>query len=533
MAGDGQFVTELPGSPAVEKSTGSKSGDYEEPDQDGFLPPLGGKHVSREMTMTPTDELAAERNGTWVSCFFHIITAVIGSGVLYLPFFFAILGWVGGIIMTLTFGGITWYTSELLADAMVIDGVRYRSYQSAVEAVFGRVGGIILAIVQYPNLILTAIAYNITGANSMKYFAYSYPSFATSSICREVTPMLSNSALDGTFDCSVCLDDPTAAGCSDNCVDYCSDSKYWVFAIIFGAAQLFMSQLPNLDSAWWASMIGALMSFGYSFISFGMSIYQLAKYGAAPTSASGIPVSQVGSAQRAYDVFNAFGGIVFAFSFSFILIEISDTLTDAGRGAVWHMKRAVAVAVTVITIFYMMVSIFGYVAYGGEILYDNAYIISLWSTNTGAIPTTQATTNVARAANIMVLIHMLPAYQVFSQPVFAATERLLRHKKSNILMKLGHWAFRIGFRSLYVVVVCFIAIALPFFSDFVGLIGALGFWPATVLFPIEMYRRLHKPGWGKTIWLESLNVFCCLVTIAAVIGSVQLIVMDASSYTFF
>lgn len=35
-------------------------------------------------------------------------------------------------------------------------------------------------------------------------------------------------------------------------------------------------QIPNLDSAAWASAIGALMSFGYSFICLGMSIYQLA-----------------------------------------------------------------------------------------------------------------------------------------------------------------------------------------------------------------------------------------------------------------
>lgn len=53
----------------------------------------------------------------------------------------------------------------------------------AVEACFGRVGGVLLAIVQYPNLFLTAIAYNITGANSITYFAYSYKSFADSSLC--------------------------------------------------------------------------------------------------------------------------------------------------------------------------------------------------------------------------------------------------------------------------------------------------------------------------------------------------------------
>lgn len=35
-------------------------------------------------------------------------TVVIGSGVLYLPFYFSILGWIGGVIMLLTFGFITW-----------------------------------------------------------------------------------------------------------------------------------------------------------------------------------------------------------------------------------------------------------------------------------------------------------------------------------------------------------------------------------------------------------------------------------------
>lgn len=473
-------------------------------DVEGAVVGPDGRRMRRDATMLPLDELSAQRHGTWVQGVAHIITAVIGSGVLYLPFFFAILGWVGGIIMTLLFGAITWYTSRLLADAMVINGVRYRTYQSAVEACFGRRGGILLAIVQYPNLVLTAIAYNITAANSMKYLAYTYKSFATSSLCTETDPD----------------------------TGYCTDCKYWVFSIAFGGFQLFMSQLPNLDSAAWASAIGMLCSFGYSFLCLGMSIWQIATYGAAPTRVDGYPVSEIGSAQLTWDVFNAFGGIVFAFSFSFILIEISDTIKEGGKGPVWHMKRAVWVGVAIITSFYFLVSVLGYLAYGYEALYANPYVISFWSLADNIWPSTQATTNVSRAANLMVLIHMIPAYQVFSQPVFAEVERVLRHRgKASVLAKTGYVGFRLAFRSLYVVVVCFVAIALPFFSDFVGLIGALGFWPATVLFPVEMYRKIHKPGRAMTIWLETINVFCALITICAIIGSVQLIIMDASSYS--
>ncbi|PSC75625.1 transmembrane amino acid transporter [Micractinium conductrix] len=469
----------------------------------GLMP--SRKKTQRQGTMLDVHELEEQRHGTWVQAFFHVITAVIGSGVLYLPFFFSVLGWVGGIIMTLTFGFITWYTSRLLADAMVVDGVRYRTYQSAVEACFGKRGGIILAIVQYPNLVLTAVAYNITAANSMKSFAFTYKSFTSSPLCTLV----------------------------DEETGYCIESKYWVFSVIFGAFQLFMSQMPNLDSAAWASFIGAVMSFGYSFLSLGMSIYQLVTYGGSPTRVDGYPVEKIGHAQLTWDVFNAFGGIVFAFSFSFILIEISDTIKDGGKGPVWHMKRAVWVAVATITGFYILVSCLGYAAYGYEALYNNAYVIDFWAENNGVWDSSPATTNVARAANIMVLIHMVPAYQVFSQPVFAAVERSLRHKHSWMLGTKRRWTFRLVWRSIYVVLVCFVAIALPFFSDFVGLIGALGFWPATVLFPIEMYRKIHKPSMKETIWLEALNLFCLLITICAVMGSIQLLVKNASGYSFF
>lgn len=41
--------------------------------------------------------------GTWRTCVAHIITAVIGAGVLSLPYSFAALGWVAAIAITFVF----------------------------------------------------------------------------------------------------------------------------------------------------------------------------------------------------------------------------------------------------------------------------------------------------------------------------------------------------------------------------------------------------------------------------------------------
>lgn len=57
--------------------------------------------------------------------------------------------------------------------------------------------------------------------------------------------------------------------------------------------------------------------------------------------------------------------------------------------------------------------------------------------------------------------------------------------------------------------------------------------PATIFFPVEIYRRVYKPSM-RLVWvLEAVNVFSFIVTLLAVVGSVQSIIVDASSYSFF
>lgn len=71
----------------------------------------------------------------------HIVTAVIGAGVLSLAWATAQLGWVAGAIAIMGFSVITWYTSTLLADCYrssdPATGKRNYTYMDAVKANLG------------------------------------------------------------------------------------------------------------------------------------------------------------------------------------------------------------------------------------------------------------------------------------------------------------------------------------------------------------------------------------------------------------
>lgn len=72
--------------------------------------------------------------------------------------------------------------------------------------------------------------------------------------------------------------------------------------------------------------------------------------------------------------------------------------------------------------------------------------------------------------------HLCPGLQVFAQSLFATLEDQLL-SCFPILADIKEWIVRGVYRTLYVAVIAVVAIALPFFSAFIGLIGAVSYWP--------------------------------------------------------
>lgn len=259
-------------------------------------------------------------------------------------------------------------------------------FTAAVRTIMGDVHCRILGTVQYFNLFLTAIAYNITGATSMQNVAETY--------CK-----------------------PDGSGCM---------TKYWVFCIIFGGLQLILSQLPNMDSLWVVSAIGMLSSFFYSFVALALAI----KEGNSGTSDLQGTVYDKPS-DKMFAVFNAMGAIVFAYSFSFIMVEIADTVKSkdsAGRGPIFHIRRAISVAMVIITAFYIAVSVSGYAAFGNDVCGN---IITCFTGTNNPV-------GLIRATNIFVLIHMFPGMSSTECILLAYVYPSLRMITTSILTTNTH-----------------------------------------------------------------------------------------------
>jgi amino acid permease len=201
------------------------------------------------------------------------------------------------------------------------------------------------------------------------------------------------------------------------------------------------------------------------------------------------------------------------------------------------MKKATMLGVSTTTAFYMLCGCLGYAAFGnaakGNILTGFGFYEPYWLID---------------FANVCIVVHLVGAYQVFCQPIFAAVENYAAWRWPNSgFIAREHTVsagkkvsfslnmFRLTWRTAFVVVSTVLAILMPFFNDILGFLGAIGFWPLTVYFPVEMYirqRRIQKYT-SRWVALQTLSFLCFLVSLAAAVGSIEGVTESLKHYVPF
>ncbi|KAJ6848185.1 amino acid permease 8-like isoform X1 [Iris pallida] len=443
--------------------------------------------------MEMVDDDGLTRTGTVWTATTHAITAVIGSGVLALPWSVAQMGWVFGPLALVACAYVTYYTAILLCDCYrtpdPVKGRRNHTYMDVVRSCLGPRDVFICAIAQYVMLWGTMIGYTIVASTSMMSVERS------------------------------------------NCVHKhghgadCRASGN-LYMIIFGVAEIVLSQCPSLEKVTFISVVAAVMSVAYSLIGLGLCAGKFASHRAARGTVSGVKVGGVGGVSattKTWHSFQALGNIAFAYTYSMLLVEIQDTLKSSPPEN-QTMKRASLYGIGVTAIFYISLGCVGYAAFGndapGNVLtgfYEPFWLVDI--------------------ANVAVLVHLVGAYQVYGQPIYAKYEEWLAkkwphagfiHKLYTVPLpfsKSHSFKFtlcKLLLRTVFVALTTLIAMMLPFFNAIMGLLGSVAFWPLTVYFPVTIYISQANVKRGERRWLalQGLSAVALLVSLLAAVGSV-------------
>ncbi|KAJ6332490.1 hypothetical protein OIU77_008547 [Salix suchowensis] len=330
-----------------------------------------------------------KRTGTAWTAVAHIITGVIGSGVLSLAWSMAQLGWIAGPVTMFGFALVTLLSAFLLCDCYrypdpEFGPKRNRSYLEAVHETLGVLYGgyrkrnaLICSLFAQIGLYGTGIAYTVTAAISMRAIQKSN--------CYHKEGHEATCEYEGSL-----------------------------YMLLFGVVQVVLSQIPDFHNLKWLSIVSAIMSVSYASIGFALGFAQVIANGFVKGGIAG--VSAYRAADKVWNVSQALGDIAFAYPYSLILLEIQDTLKSPPSESK-SMKKASAIAIVVTTFFYLCCGGFGYAAFGektpGNLLTGFGFYEPYWLID---------------FANACIVLHLVGGYQIYSQPVFAVTESWIARK---------------------------------------------------------------------------------------------------------
>ncbi|CAK0783413.1 hypothetical protein CVIRNUC_006612 [Coccomyxa viridis] len=417
--------------------------------------------------------ITGDRSASWLSSAYHNVTAMIGAGVLGLPSAVAALGWEAGVILMVACWIITLYTLWQMTDMHHIGDKRMDRYHELGQYAFGPKRGLWF-VIPFQLIVMCGLGcvYCITAGKSM----HAVWNFACTEPCRP-------------FGLSA-----------------------WI--VVFAALQILLSQCPNFNSLRVVSFSAAIMSLSYSTIAIGGAI----AIGKQPNAYYNL--DRFSTADKVFNIFNALGTIAFAYGGHNVVLEIQACM-PAPPTTTKRMMTGVYIAYAIVAWCYLGVGFSGYAAFGNNVG-DNVLLTPAFK---GTVPT-----GLLIAADMMVVVHVMGSFQVYSMPVFDMIEtQLVKHGISNGIL------CRLLYRSAYVILVAFVGITLPFFGDLLGFIGAFAFGPTTFWLPPLIYLIVRKPpitsGHYWASWF--CIIFGVIVTIFGSIGGLRGIVVDASTYKFY
>ncbi|WCJ34868.1 Transmembrane amino acid transporter family protein [Euphorbia peplus] len=428
----------------------------------------------READLNSWLPVTASRKAKWWYSAFHNVTAMVGAGVLGLPYAISQLGWGAGISIILLSWAITLYSLwQLVEMHEMVPGQRFDRYSELGQHVFGPKLGYWIVMPQQSLVQMgSSIVYTVTGGKSMKKF------------CNILNPGLFNGV------------------------------RQTYFILGFTILQMFISQTPNFNSLSCVSLIAALMSFGYSMVAFVTSMLRGAEnhhtdYGVRSHTTAGI----------VFDALNGIGTIAFAFAGHSVVLEIQATIPSTPeKPSKKPMWKGVVLAYIIVVICYTCVSVSGFWAFGNTV--EDDILISL-----------EKPSWLIAAANFMVFLHVVGSYQVFSMPMFDVIESILvkdMHFAPGIRLRLIA-------RTLYVAFTGFVAMCIPFFGGLLGFFGGLVFGSTSYYIPCIMWLMVRRPKRWSFHWLASwISIIVGVtITILSPIGGLRTIIVSAKSYKFF
>ncbi|KAL3512588.1 hypothetical protein ACH5RR_025305 [Cinchona calisaya] len=416
--------------------------------------------------------ITSSRNAKWWYSAFHNVTAMVGAGVLGLPYAMSELGWGPGITIMILSWVITLYTLwQMVEMHEVVPGKRLDRYHELGQAAFGEKLGLWIVVPQQLMVeVGVNIVYMVTGGKSLQKFLY-----------------------------TVC--------------PHCKKIRTTWFIAIFGSVHFFLSHLPNFNSIAVVSLAAAIMSLSYSTIAWVASV----KKGVQPDVEYKSRAST--STGRMFQFLSALGDIAFAFAGHNVVLEIQATLpTSPEKPSKKPMWKGVIFAYIVVALCYFPVAFIGYWAFGNSV--EDNILISL-----------EKPAWLIAAANMFVVVHVIGSYQVFAMPVFDMLESFLV-KKLNIKPSR---LLRIFTRTSYVLTTMILAMAFPFFGGLLGFFGGFAFAPTTYYLPCIIWLAIKKPRKFSLSWIINwiCIILGVILMVLAPIGALRGIILTARGYKFF